>query len=123
MKLRRAKQVLAVSLIVVAITVLIGLSRSPSDIVSGLQVIAVLILAIALAASLRIERRIDDARAARDAGVTRMLQGMSRSGSPEAIVESIVDELRRSADADHIVVARLGPFIASSRRRSSRAER
>ena len=109
LKLRRAKQILAVSLTVVAVTVLIGLSRSPTDIISGLQVIAVLILAIALAASLRIERRLDDTRASRDAGVTRMLQGMSRSGSPEAIVESIVDELRRSADADHIVVARLRP--------------
>ena len=109
LKLRRAKQVLAVSLAVVAITVMIGLWRSPADLVGGMQVVSVLILAVALAASLRIERRIDDTRSARDAGVTRMLQGMSRSGSPEAIVESIVDELRRSADADHIVVARLRP--------------
>jgi diguanylate cyclase (GGDEF)-like protein len=109
LKLRRAKQVLAVSLIVVGVSVLVGLARSPNDIVSGLQVVAVLILAVALAASMRIERRLDDARSARDAGVTRMLQGMSRSGSPEAIVESIIDELRRSADADHIVVARLRP--------------
>jgi diguanylate cyclase (GGDEF)-like protein len=41
--------------------------------------------------------------------MTRMVQGMSRSGSPEAIVESIVEELRQTADADHIVVARLRP--------------
>jgi diguanylate cyclase (GGDEF)-like protein len=38
-----------------------------------------------------------------------MLQGMSRSVSSEAIVQTIVDELRSAADADHILVARLRP--------------
>ena len=109
LRLRRTKQILGGALLVVGVTVLVGLWRAPADPLIGLQVVAVLVLAVALAASLRIDRRLEGTRLAREAGVTRMLQGMSRSGSPEAIVESIVDELRRSADSDHIVVARLRP--------------
>ncbi len=34
---------------------------------------------------------------------------MSRSASSDAIVDTIIDELRRAADADHVLVARLRP--------------
>jgi diguanylate cyclase (GGDEF)-like protein len=107
--LRRAQQVLGGALLVLAVTVLVALSRTPTDLVTGIQVLAVLVLATALGFVYRVERRLSRTRENRDAGMTRMVQGMSRSGSPEAIVESIVEELRRTADADHIVVARLRP--------------
>jgi diguanylate cyclase (GGDEF)-like protein len=34
---------------------------------------------------------------------------MSRSASSDAIVDTIIDELRRAADADHVLVARMRP--------------
>ena len=39
--------------------------------------------------------------------MTRILQGLSRSMSPEAVVEAIVAELRSTSGADHVVVARV----------------
>jgi diguanylate cyclase (GGDEF)-like protein len=41
--------------------------------------------------------------------VARILQGLSRSVSPDAIVEAIVDELDVETGADHTVVVRLHP--------------
>jgi diguanylate cyclase (GGDEF)-like protein len=41
--------------------------------------------------------------------VARILQGLSRSVSPDAIVEAIVDELDVETGADHTVVVRLDP--------------
>ena len=38
-----------------------------------------------------------------------MLQGVSRSGSADAVVQTIIDALRETADADHILVARMRP--------------
>lgn len=40
---------------------------------------------------------------------TRILQGLSRSVSPDAIVEAIVEELGEMTGADHIVIVRLRP--------------
>jgi diguanylate cyclase (GGDEF)-like protein len=107
--LRRAQRVLATALMVLGLSVIAGLIRTPGDLLTFVQLIAVLVLAVALALVYRAERHNNALREAREAGMKRMVQGMSRSGSPEAIVESIIDELRRTADADHIVVARLRP--------------
>lgn len=107
--LRRALQALGAALLVLATTVFVVAWQDPRGLLTAVQVVAVLALSGALFVIYRVNRRLDRARSARESGMTRMLQGMSRSGSPEAIVEAIVDELRRSADADHIVVARLRP--------------
>jgi diguanylate cyclase (GGDEF)-like protein len=39
--------------------------------------------------------------------MTRILQGLSRSMSPDAVVDAIVAELSQTASADHVVVARV----------------
>ena len=96
----------------VAALVLLALAawlRTPSDLLSLAVVIAALVLAGVLAAQFALSRRLSTRRAERDAGLTRMLQGMSRSASSDAIVDTIIDELRRAADADHVLVARLRP--------------
>lgn len=48
-------------------------------------------------------------RRAEAESVARILQGLSRSVSPDAIVEAIVDELDVETGADHTVVVRLHP--------------
>ena len=107
--LRRAQQVLWLSLLALGTTIAAAAWQEPRDPLIAMQLASVLVLAATLFLVLRVSRRLDLSRQARETGMTRMLQGMSRSGSPEAIVESIVDELRLTADADHIVVARLRP--------------
>lgn len=43
----------------------------------------------------------------RETSMTRILQGLSRSVSPESVVDAIVQELRTIAAIDHVVVARV----------------
>ena len=98
---------LAASLVVLAIMVLAEFAEDPS---SPLHVIALLALggvAMGLALEQLLERRKDAAQAARDAGMTRMLQRLSRSVSFEGIVESISEDLRQAAEVDHVAVARM----------------
>ena len=105
----RARQFTVIAFVVLAAAVLVLLTRSPTDPVVLLALVATLSLGGGLLVTLLVARRMGERRDTREAGQTRMLQGMSRSRSPEAIVEAIIDELRRTADADHIVVARLRP--------------
>lgn len=46
-------------------------------------------------------------RQEREAGFRRFAQGLSRSMSPEAVVDAVVADLRSASDADHVVVARV----------------
>ena len=87
----------------------VALIRSPVDPVAIVQALALVGLGAALASRWEISKRLADRHLAREAGQTRMLRGMSRSVSSDAIVEAFVDELRHAADADHVVVARLRP--------------
>ena len=96
----------------VAALVLLALAawlRQTSDLLALAVLIAALVLAGVLAAQFTLGRRLSVRRAEREAGITRMLQGMSRSASSDAIVDTIIDELRRAADADHVLVARMRP--------------
>lgn len=43
---------------------------------------------------------------AHEQSFTRILQGLSRSVSPDSVVEAIIEELHTSSGADHVVVAR-----------------
>jgi diguanylate cyclase (GGDEF)-like protein len=107
--LQRLRYLIYGSFAVLVLSVLVVLLRSPTDLLALLQALALLALGGALIARYMLSRRLTDRQIEREAGQTRILQGMSRSASSDAIVETIVDELRRAADADHIVVARLRP--------------
>ena len=52
---------------------------------------------------------LETGRRAEAESFARILSGLSRSISPEAILSAIVDELARATDADHIVVVRRRP--------------
>lgn len=104
-----ARQLVLVGLAALAATLLVTVWRSPTDAIGILGLAAYIAVVGALLAEYRVGRAVDERRATRRAGRTRMLQGMSRSVSSAAIVDTFVDELRHTADADHIVVARLRP--------------
>lgn len=107
--LRLTRWLLLLGLAALGVTLVIVAWRTPADPVAVLGLTAFAAVVGALLAELRVGRALDERRASRQAGQTRMLQGMSRSVSSEAIVETFIDELRHAADADHIVVARLRP--------------
>lgn len=96
----------ATVLLLVALTGLLLLEGGPAPAELALAVVVALLI---LGGSMhhRVALAIEAARAERDAGVARILQGLSRSLSPDSIVEGIVDELTATARADHVVVAHL----------------
>ena len=79
----------------------------------GLADALIVVLAAALGIAAWIERRsvvaLDAARRAEAESFARILRGLSRSVSPDAIVGAIVEELGLATDADHVVVVRRRP--------------
>jgi diguanylate cyclase (GGDEF)-like protein len=106
-QLRPIRLALGVSFVVLAASIIVALTRSPLDTIALLQAAALVGLAAAIGTEQVVARRHEEARAARDAGVTRILQRLSRSLSFDAIVQSISEDLREAADVDHVAVARV----------------
>jgi diguanylate cyclase (GGDEF)-like protein len=71
--------------------------------------LAALALGGALAAAWWTRERLTRRRAAAEASYLRLLRELSRSASPDAVVIAIVDELRETSGADHVVVTRVRP--------------
>ncbi len=67
----------------------------------------VMVLGTGLLVHDRLMALLAERRRSRELGMTRILQGLSRSMSPDAVVEAIVAELRSTSGADHVVVARV----------------
>jgi diguanylate cyclase (GGDEF)-like protein len=76
-------------------------------VVDALLVAGVGVLGVALLVHHRTTAAITARRHVRDESMTRILQGLSRSLSPDSVVDAIVAELRAATDADHVVVARV----------------
>jgi diguanylate cyclase (GGDEF)-like protein len=99
----------------IAIVALLGLAGlvAVATLMGGPAVLGLVEAAIliALAGALVLHQRtvatVTDRRLTREASVTRILQGLSRSVSPESVVDAIVQELHVAAGADHVVVARV----------------
>ena len=107
--LQRVRRTVYGLLAVLGALLLVTFVRAPHDLLALLELACVVALGTGMWTQHELGRRLNARSAARDAGLTRMLQGMSRSVSSDAIVQTIVDELRGAADADHILVARLRP--------------
>jgi hypothetical protein len=123
-RLRAVRRAEHVALAAVAVLAVLNWLASPRDLLAVALVVALAALLALVAVRHALARQLIGRRAARDAGITRMLQGMSRSVSSDAIVQTILDELRGAADADHVAVARLRPvervvevIVVSSRAR------
>ena len=88
---------------------LLAIGVAPASPVGWIVLGASIIVALAQVVVERAElRAATDAQAA-EAAVRRLLQGLGRSTSPDAVVATIVDALRGASGADHVVVARRRP--------------
>ena len=91
------------ALVVVAVVALLLRGGDPLTLLTlGLVIGTVAVAAVHLLAS----ARLDASRRAEAASFARILQGLSRSVSPDAIVDAIVADLGEATGADHIVVVR-----------------
>ncbi len=79
----------------------------PDGRLSILVLAVVLIVGVAGLIHRRVIGDLEDARRMESESFQRILRGLSRSVSPDAIVEAIVEDLGVAAGADHTVVVRL----------------
>lgn len=92
---------------VLAVTIAWQLLQAPITPPAVVEAAVAIGLGVALAAYERLTANASARRVNRDASLARILQGLSRSVSPESVVEAIVQELRVTSGADHVVVARV----------------
>jgi diguanylate cyclase (GGDEF)-like protein len=88
----------------VAAWALLDETQTPAEIIQSLLTAGVF---VALVVHRRFERIQFARREAREASSGRLLQGLSRSVSPQSVVDAIVQELCLASGADHVVVSRL----------------
>ena len=106
-RLELARRVLLGSLAVLALVaawLLIDDGIGPGDLILAVALVAlVLALYVMYATSATLTRN----RLEREAGIRRIVTGLSRSLSPESVVDTVITDLRAATDADHVVVARV----------------
>ena len=108
-RIRRSWWIFAASLLVLGVIVIVRLGTEGASL---LDWIVIGLLGLAGAAGL-VNRQavsaLETGLRAEAESFARILSGLSRSVSPDAILGAIVDELARATDADHIVVVRRRP--------------
>jgi diguanylate cyclase (GGDEF)-like protein len=78
--------------------------------VAGVEIlllVTIAVLALALFELTVTTAALTRHRLEREASIRRIASGLSRSLSPESVVETVIKDLRAATDADHVVVARV----------------
>jgi diguanylate cyclase (GGDEF)-like protein len=108
-RIRRSWWVFAGSLIALGGIVVIRLATDGARLIDW----AIVALLVAAGSAALLHRgavsALETARRGEAESFTRILSGLSRSISPDAILAAIVDELAGATDADHIVIVRRRP--------------
>ena len=95
---------------VVAILVLVDIARTPGpDPLGWSLAVALALLGVLAVVYHREVLALAERQRAEAESLNRMLRGLSRSTSPDAVLGAIVDELRTAAGADHCVLVRRRP--------------
>jgi diguanylate cyclase (GGDEF)-like protein len=107
-RIRRSWLVFAVGLVLLAIlaVVRLWLDPQPATVTTALLVVVVGVAAVAHRIAVR---DLEAGRRGEAESFARILQGLSRSISPDAIVAAIVEELGSGTGADHVVIVRRRP--------------
>lgn len=108
-RIRRAWRFLAGSFIVLGAVALADAAFGGSGLLHVLVVVFVGVTAAAALVHRQAVQALEVRRRGEVESFARILQGLSRSVSPDAIVEAIVEDLGQMTGADHIVVVRLRP--------------
>jgi len=91
--------------LVTALRLLAGVATRLDWILAGM----VVVVGLAVVVHRKAVAALEDGRRSEAESFARILQGLSRSVSPDAIVQAIVEDLGAGTGADHIVVVRLRP--------------
>jgi diguanylate cyclase (GGDEF)-like protein len=108
-RIRRSWLVLSGSLFILALAALLRVTLEGARPLDWLMIGVIVVVAV-LAVRHRIAvGALEISRRGEAESFARILQGLSRSISPDAIVDAIVEEIGSGTGADHIVVARRRP--------------
>lgn len=105
--LRRASGAVVVLVTLLGVVTAVALLRAPGSVMELIQGALMAGVALAIVLYRRADVALQSRRLTREAAFTRILQGLSRSVSPDAVVDAIVAELRETSGADHVVISRL----------------
>jgi len=108
-RIRRAWRFLAGSFVVLGAIALVDAAFGGPGVLHALVVVLVGVTAAAALIHRQAVQALEVRRRGEVESFARILQGLSRSVSPDAIVEAIVEDLGQMTGADHIVVVRLRP--------------
>jgi len=103
-----ARRPLILSLLVLALVEVVRFATSPG----AIDVVVLALIGVVAAAAVRERGRVVDMEGTRRSeaeSFARILRGLSRSVSPDAIVDAIVEELGVGTGADHVAVVRRRP--------------
>ena len=106
-RLELARRVLAVSLGLLALVSAWLLYEDGIGVTDLILVVSLVALVLALYVVYATEAALTRNRLEREAGIRRIVTGLSRSLSPESVVDTVIGDLRSATDADHVVVARV----------------
>jgi diguanylate cyclase (GGDEF)-like protein len=107
-RIHRSWRVFGGSLLILGVIALLNLVTAPS--VPGLVMVGLIVVAGVAAVMNRLAvQGLERGRRAEAESFARILQGLSRSVSPDHIMDAIVEELGVGTGADHIVVVRRRP--------------
>jgi diguanylate cyclase (GGDEF)-like protein len=108
-RIRRSWWFLAGSFFVLGLVTLLRLVALQSSRLDWLLAGLVVVVGLAVVIHREAVAALEDGRRSEAESFARILQGLSRSVSPDAIVDAIVEDLGAGTGADHIVVVRLQP--------------
>jgi diguanylate cyclase (GGDEF)-like protein len=106
-RLTLARRVLIVSLASLVLAVIWLAVEDGTGLFDLILMAIVAALAMAIYVFDTATRALARNRNEREASIRRLVQGLSRSLSPESVVDAVIADLRRATDADHVVVARI----------------
>ncbi|MGD8486458.1 MAG: sensor domain-containing diguanylate cyclase [Chloroflexota bacterium] len=106
-RLERARQVLLASLGVLALIIAWLLYEDGIGLADVALATALVALALALYVMAATSAALTRNRFEREASIRRIVTGLSRSASPQSVVDTVISDLRTATDADHVVVARV----------------
>jgi diguanylate cyclase (GGDEF)-like protein len=108
-RIRRSWLVLSGSLIILALSALLRVIADGARPLDWLMIGVTAVVAVVAVRHRIAVGALETSRRGEAESFARILQGLSRSISPDAIVDAIVEEIGSGTGADHIVVARRRP--------------
>ncbi len=108
-RIRRSWWVFAGSYLILCAIVFLNLGAEGASLLDWIVIALLLVAGAAGVVNRQAVSALETGRRAEAESFARILSGLSRSVSPDAILTAIVDELARATESDHIVVVRRRP--------------